>query len=412
MRKKITLLLLAFAAALVVSLIPAQVFAAGTIADAFPDKQFQAYIKDDFGFKATTPMSKAQPEFDETEWVAIHDYKIADLTGIENFHNMTGFLIEADRKLTSADLSQNTKLDYLCISTCKLSSINLGNNTALRELDLFGNELTEIDFSSTPNLESIEVSDNNLTSIDVTMLPNLKTLYAEKNQLTGIDVSKCPELFDLTLSNNKLTGVPDVSQNPNLGYLMLDGNGFPAITEADVKGDDFPYTGSPIEPGIKWVEARDAEGEEVPLKPASCSVLRYLNNVTSGTAFAIVAPNPETGYAGQYAVRFDIKPPQVTGVKVVPQKKGKLKISWSTEAPAAAEADFYQIWYQVKGQKKKVEKVKGIDTNTKTITIPKKLRGKKVTVKVRASVRAGVDAMNMYNVPGKYSKAITKKVKK
>ena len=156
MRKKITLLLLAFAAALVVSLIPAQVFAAGTIADAFPDKQFQAYIKDDFGFKATTPMSKAQPEFDETEWVAIHDYKIADLTGIENFHNMSGFLIEADRKLTSADLSHNTKLDYLCISTCKLSSINLGNNTALRELERRGALVLDFDKVYHELLESSE----------------------------------------------------------------------------------------------------------------------------------------------------------------------------------------------------------------------------------------------------------------
>jgi hypothetical protein len=65
----------------------------------------------------------------------------------------------------------------------------------------------------------------------------------------------------------------------------------------------------------------------------------------------------------------------------------------------------------VKGQKKKLVKVKGIDTSTKTITIPKKLRGKKVTVKVRAGVKVG-EGLNSYNVYGAYSKAVTNKVKK
>ena len=388
MKKNVRIMLLAFAAALLLSLIPAQAFADTTVADAFPDKAFRSFLRSEYNIKAAAPMSEAQEELDAVNELFMDENPVEDFTGIEFFHNLKSISILRNHKMTTLDLSRNPKIEDITIMDTSLESIRLGNNTALTYLDL---------------------TENKLSSVDLSGVPNLRIVDLKQNELTSVNVSRLPSLEYLDISNNPLKVVPDVSQNPELVEFNCLGTGFPAIWDVVAEKEKYTYTGRPIEPLIKKVTGKAANGkgkaQEIPLD--SCTVT-YKHNVKSGYGYVVVMPKPESGYSGLMSAQFDIKPPRVTGVKVKTRRRGKVEVSWSTEKPAEAEANYYMIWYQVKGQKRKVVYVNNVNRSTRTITIPKKWRGKKVTVKVAA----GKLVEEWVEINGRYSRAITKKVRK
>ena len=134
-----------------------------------------------------------------------------DLSEVQNLDTLYIKELE-DSKLTSLDLSNNTKLENIWIAGTKsnknalktldlrkntnliratvsyndLSSIKLGNNYEnLTNLTLTGNNLTELIFDGNfPQLKELYVNINKLTSLDITNLPALKTLNVSENCFT------------------------------------------------------------------------------------------------------------------------------------------------------------------------------------------------------------------------------------
>ncbi len=171
--------------------------------------------------------------------------------------NMTG-----DTALTNIRLSSNqlsainvtgfTNLSSLGLSFNQFSTINLSNLPNLFQLELQNNNLNTISFSNTPAIEILEVSNNNLTSLDVTGLqhltylrcndnalttvtnlnaPELLDFYCQNNFLTTIDVSSAVALYSVNCQNNQLTSLfvkngktefVSIGGNPNLAYICAD----------------------------------------------------------------------------------------------------------------------------------------------------------------------------------------------
>ncbi len=172
----------------------------------FPDENFRAWILEQEYGKDSVLTAEEIASIDTLE---IH-FEIKSLKGIEFFPSLV-HLCCSDNKLTTLDVSKNTKLtDLLCDY----------------------NQLTTLDVSKNTKLEVLWCEYNQLTTLDVSKNTKLTWLYCGYNQMTTLDVSMCTALDNLTCFGNPLT-VLDVSKNAKLTWLFCDDC---QLTTLDVSG--------------------------------------------------------------------------------------------------------------------------------------------------------------------------------
>ena len=203
----------------------------------FPDNNFRKYILENLDLDGSRTLS--QYEINDAWSILVPKMNIKDLTGIEYFTALEQ-LDCSQNKLTTLDVSKNTKLvDFNCsynqlttldvskntalfginCSQNKLTTLNLGNCAGLSSLFCDANELATLDLSTNTGLHTLECQYNKLTTLDVSNCAELKKLYCDANELTTLDLSKNTELADLVCSYNKLTTL-DVSNCSNLESLV------------------------------------------------------------------------------------------------------------------------------------------------------------------------------------------------
>jgi hypothetical protein len=134
--------------------------------------------------------------------VYVAGWNIADLTGIEHFTAMT-LLSASDNRLTTLDLSKNTRLTDIDLRWNQLTSVTLGAKPALTNLSFYGNKLSSLDVSGAPALEILNLWDNQLQALDISKNPALKTLWVlgnnfpSKAAITGLNESRLTSfIFD------------------------------------------------------------------------------------------------------------------------------------------------------------------------------------------------------------------------
>ena len=188
--------------------------------------------------------------------VTVLDIKRTSLTslqGIEYFESLTQ-LVSFYGKLTSLDVSKNTKLEYLscysnsltslnvsgctkleelyCQDNNQLTSLDVSQNTTLNTLNCSGNKLAKLDISQNTALATLDCSNNQLTKLDISQNTALAKLYCSSNQLTELDASKNTALTNLRCYSNQLTEL-DASKNTALTDLWCDSN---PLTSLNVSG--------------------------------------------------------------------------------------------------------------------------------------------------------------------------------
>jgi len=214
----------------------------------FPDSMFQFYLRT----RNWKPLHKIDVNGDgilsvaERNAVTIIDVSemgITSLKGIEHFPNLT-ILIAYDNRLSSIDVSKNTKLTTLSVSynalttlnvtnnrdllslTCNnnnLGSLNLNNNTKLVSLTCNNNNLSSLDLSNNGQLGEIHCQKNSLTTLTLGTNANLEYLDCSGNRLTTLNINSTPNLAVLDCSNNQLTGL-NTSNNRGLSALLCNNN--------------------------------------------------------------------------------------------------------------------------------------------------------------------------------------------
>ena len=180
-------------------------------------------------------------------WWGWNSSAINDLTGIEDFSNLT-YLNCSGNQIDSLDFSQNLNLTYLNCSgwwfNRNLLSLNISQNTALSHLNCNSNLLSELDLTQNLNLtylscgqnqldtldisqnvllDSLECNNNQLLDLDIRQNINLSSLLCRQNQLDTLDISQNSFLNTIDCRNNNLT-VLDLSQNSNLTELVCRNN--------------------------------------------------------------------------------------------------------------------------------------------------------------------------------------------
>lgn len=225
---------------LALTLLPGMALAAGegvAIDDTnFPDANFQKYIKDVLdtnepkGVLDADEIAKVtELTFEYPDSPGVKMSNIASLKGIEYFTNLTT-LDCSEQKLTTLDVSANTKLTKLKCSENRLTSLDLSKNTALTDLDCDYNRLETLDVSKNLALTELACYNNQLTALNVGANTVLKELVCSYNQLESLNVSANTALTRLTCDNNQLTSL-DVSKNAELTKLFCDSN---RLTTLDV----------------------------------------------------------------------------------------------------------------------------------------------------------------------------------
>ncbi|PKV48225.1 hypothetical protein ATE84_0218 [Aquimarina sp. MAR_2010_214] len=147
---------------------------------------------------------------------------IENLTGIEHFINLK-YLTIPKNKVTSLNLTKNTKLQYLDVSQNQLTSLNISTCTQLERLDANSNQLAQLDVSKNLELFELKIYNNRFKRINIDSNTKLSILHAWSNQLEELNTTKNLNLTRLYVWGNKLTRL-DVSKNTKLDELNIGNN--------------------------------------------------------------------------------------------------------------------------------------------------------------------------------------------
>lgn len=134
--------------------------------------------------------------------------KIKSLKGIEYLTEVKSLKC-AGNDLTSLDLRQNKKLEYLDCSWNRLKSLQIKGQEWLEEFNCTGNRLSHLDLSGIGFIYELYCHKNNLISL---ILCDVDELYCYDNVLTELDLSNSPSAWYINCSENMLRSL-DLSNN-------------------------------------------------------------------------------------------------------------------------------------------------------------------------------------------------------
>ncbi len=190
-----------------------------------PDNNFeQALIDLGIDIDGTLNDSVSTDNMNAATSLDVSNKNIADLTGIEEFINITTLHVN-NNQLTKFDLSKNTKLKTLWCNNNQFETIDLPYNNQLTELNCSYNQLTDLVLTHNYNLQKLYCNDNRLTELDIRDFTSLTTLNCSNNRLTYLNTQNG--------ANNLITQF-NATSNPDLTCIPVD-------NATDANGGKTPY---------------------------------------------------------------------------------------------------------------------------------------------------------------------------
>ena len=199
----------------------------------FPDAKFRQYILDNIDTDKDKMLSAAEIKAAKT--IDVSGLGISNLKGIESFTYATD-LFAANNKLTSVNITKNTKVAYLNLSNNSLAgTLDLSKCTNLRVVKYGSNKLTKVVMPSKKylkNLDFVDASSNKFTTQanaglnigDTDYVKNLSEVNVSNNAITSFNCAGFQGILDLR--NNKITNLKleNSKEGSQVVSLYLDGN--------------------------------------------------------------------------------------------------------------------------------------------------------------------------------------------
>ena len=185
--------------------------------DAFPDVNFAQAISDNttyFSFWEGRVMRRyiLLPYRDDDgsgDHYAIIEASEKGITSIQGVEYLTALeeLYLNDNSITTADLSQNTKLKYLHIANNQLTSLNV-SSPMLRELSCENNQLPSLNLSNCRNICYAHCQNNQIASLQLPTADNysLNSLQCQNNKIKDFNPFNLKNLTYLDCSHNEIEG--------------------------------------------------------------------------------------------------------------------------------------------------------------------------------------------------------------
>ncbi|MEC3905531.1 T9SS type A sorting domain-containing protein [Tamlana sp. 2201CG12-4] len=172
-----------------------------------PDDNFEAFLESQGwgnGIANDDYVTTASIENVTTLNLRWHSPQITDLTGIEDFKALTSLDV-LGQNLQTIDVSRNTELTNLWLSfNDRISSVDVSTNTKLQFLDIQSRGLSELIFSAPTVITYLDIRESQLTSFDLTEHPNMNNLNASgSSALTTIEaMGVAPSAVNITNCTN------------------------------------------------------------------------------------------------------------------------------------------------------------------------------------------------------------------
>ncbi len=129
----------------------------------FPDSAFREYVNTNH---AGGDGVLSQNDINAATKVRVSSKSISSLKGIEYLTEVTEIYCSGN-KLTSLDVSKNTKLTTLECGSNQLTSLNISGCTSLRVLTCFSNKITKLNLTNYAELEHLKCQNNEITYLDL-----------------------------------------------------------------------------------------------------------------------------------------------------------------------------------------------------------------------------------------------------
>ena len=195
----------------------------------------------------------------ELEWLSIDSNEVTPILDFSNNPNITmlstpmcsieGFIGEGGHY----DISNMPDLIFLDLYDNRLTSVDISNNTKLEEIRInVGNSISTIDFSNNIFLQTVLASNSGLEGeLDVSNLTELEELNVANNNISSINFSNNTKLEYLEINGNQIEGEIDVSNCTNLLEFYANfGNNLSCIIANQDQLD--AYNGINPPDGFKW----------------------------------------------------------------------------------------------------------------------------------------------------------------
>ena len=122
----------------------------------FPDEQFRIYLQNNFDLDNDGKLSAS--EISAAKTINVSGLGISKLTGIEYFTSLTE-LNASDNKLSSVNLTENTKLTYINVGKNSLKTLDLSKCTKMQIVVYSNNQLTKVTMPAKKYLGSLDYVD-------------------------------------------------------------------------------------------------------------------------------------------------------------------------------------------------------------------------------------------------------------
>jgi len=173
---------------------------------------------------------------------------ITDLTGIENFYNITFFgsyhnsinnfdIINGLQQLQTINISYNTgtttafnfsnlpSLIQFGFTYSNTTSLILDNLESVLNVSIWGNSnLTNLDLIGLTSLDRIAASDCNVSTLSITNSPVLTEIDFNNSDLNSIAITDFPLLKKLKLSSNNISDTSGFTNINNIEEIYIQGN--------------------------------------------------------------------------------------------------------------------------------------------------------------------------------------------
>lgn len=234
----------------------------------FPDEGFRdsenciMFILDETGNRQTVQIGEYITEELSEQIIQIYLHETSLLKGIEFFKHLQ--LIDAKGGFTDVDISKNSELTNLSLSSDKFTTLKASddNCNTLTYLSIQSSALTEFDASNYVRLTDLHVYAPLLVNIDVSGNTELDFLGITDTQLKELDLSNNRKLYQVQIYDNKLEKLL-LSDNDSIVLLWCQNN---LLTSLDVPATAvvFKYENNKLaELDLSEVERIDPDPDSV-----------------------------------------------------------------------------------------------------------------------------------------------------
>lgn len=286
-----------------------------SIIASFTDPNLKAYILNNYDKNSDGAISQEEADaVTALKWEEVSpSTSISSFDGIENLRNLKIFSFstpsygEYFSEVSKIDLTKNSKLEEVTISSKTVTEVLADGLSSLRQLSLgLSSNIKSVSLKGLSSLNELLLQNTGISAIDLSECPRLEQLSVSGTGVKSLDVSVCPNIKNLDASTSSLSSLklPSSSKietlSVNGAMVSLDLKNLPQLRKFTY--EDWSVRSIDFSPCPKLVSI-DVGGSTV--KEINVSKNTVLNSLTVSNYLTGVYLEKVIMYKGQYIAKLE-----------------------------------------------------------------------------------------------------------